>query len=83
VSPVKYEMDFYIPEDDILHSDSSEKFKSSIFAECFTVGLQLHRGARLQGTSRPRSRKCRLPSDMNQVSVLICEEQSLSRWMGE
>jgi hypothetical protein len=28
VSPVKYELDFYIPEDDILHSDRRERLKS-------------------------------------------------------
>jgi hypothetical protein len=30
VSPVKYEMEFYIPEDDILHSDCRENLKSYI-----------------------------------------------------
>jgi hypothetical protein len=28
VSPVKYELRFYIPEDDILHSDRRENLKS-------------------------------------------------------
>jgi hypothetical protein len=28
VSPVKYELEFYIPEDDILHRRRSENFKS-------------------------------------------------------
>jgi hypothetical protein len=28
VSPVRYELGFYIPEDDILHSDRREKLKS-------------------------------------------------------
>jgi hypothetical protein len=28
VSPVKYELDFYIPEDDILHSHCSENLKA-------------------------------------------------------
>jgi hypothetical protein len=28
VSPVKYEQGFYIPEDDILHSDRHGNFKS-------------------------------------------------------
>jgi hypothetical protein len=27
VSPVKYELSFYIPEDDILHSDRRENLK--------------------------------------------------------
>jgi hypothetical protein len=31
VSPVKYELGFYIPEDDILHSDRRENLKSYIF----------------------------------------------------
>jgi hypothetical protein len=30
VSPVKYELGFYIPEDDILHSHRRENFKSYI-----------------------------------------------------
>jgi hypothetical protein len=30
VSPVKYELGFYIPEDDILHSHSRENIKSYI-----------------------------------------------------
>jgi hypothetical protein len=30
VSPVKYELDFYIPEDDILHSHRREHLKSYI-----------------------------------------------------
>jgi hypothetical protein len=30
VSPVKYEMCFYFPEDDILHSHSCENFKTYI-----------------------------------------------------
>jgi hypothetical protein len=31
VSPVKYELGFYIPEDDILHSHRRENFKSLKF----------------------------------------------------
>jgi hypothetical protein len=30
VSPVKYDLGFYIPEDDILHSDRRENLKSYI-----------------------------------------------------
>jgi hypothetical protein len=30
VSPVKYELGFYIPEDDILHSHRRENHKSNI-----------------------------------------------------
>jgi hypothetical protein len=30
VSPVKYELGFYIPEDDILHSHSRENLRSDI-----------------------------------------------------
>jgi hypothetical protein len=33
VSPVKYELGFYIPEDDILHSHSRENFKSYILVD--------------------------------------------------
>jgi hypothetical protein len=32
VSPVKYELDFYIPEDDILHSHCCENLKSYKFS---------------------------------------------------
>jgi hypothetical protein len=31
VSPVRYELSFYIPEDDNLHSDRRENLKSYIF----------------------------------------------------
>jgi hypothetical protein len=39
VSPVKYELDFYIPEDDILHSDRREDLKSyvDLFASLVTT----------------------------------------------
>jgi hypothetical protein len=37
MSPVKYELGFYIPEDDILHSHRRESLKS------YTVSLCLHR----------------------------------------
>jgi hypothetical protein len=30
VSPVKYDLGFYIPEDDILHSHRRENFKSYV-----------------------------------------------------
>jgi hypothetical protein len=33
VSPVKYELGFYIPEDAILHSHRRENLKSYVFAE--------------------------------------------------
>jgi hypothetical protein len=33
VSPVKYEMTFYIPEDDILHSHRLENLKSYILIQ--------------------------------------------------
>jgi hypothetical protein len=39
VSPVKYELGFYIPEDDILHSHCREKLKSYIAL----TGLALQR----------------------------------------
>jgi hypothetical protein len=38
VSPVKYELGFYIPEDDILHSHRSENLKSYIALTDWTVG---------------------------------------------
>jgi hypothetical protein len=38
VSPVKYELGFYIPEDDILHSHCRENLKSCIELEVY-VGV--------------------------------------------
>jgi hypothetical protein len=37
VSPVKYELGFYIPEYDILHSDRSENLKSYIALTGWTL----------------------------------------------
>jgi hypothetical protein len=37
VSPVKYELGSYIPEDDILHSYSRENFKSYIALTGWTL----------------------------------------------
>jgi hypothetical protein len=37
VSPVKYEMGFYISEDDILHSDRRENLKSYIALTGWTL----------------------------------------------
>jgi hypothetical protein len=37
VSPVKYELYFYIPEDDILHSNCRENLKSYIALTGWTV----------------------------------------------
>jgi hypothetical protein len=37
VSLVKYELGFYIPEDDILHSDCSENLKSYIALTGWTL----------------------------------------------
>jgi hypothetical protein len=36
VSPVKYELRFYIPEDDILHSDRRENLRSHIASQKFS-----------------------------------------------
>jgi hypothetical protein len=36
VSPVKYELGFYIPEDDLLHSDRHENLKSYIIISLST-----------------------------------------------
>jgi hypothetical protein len=47
VSPVKYELGFYIPEDDILHSHRRENFKSyiptiwSLLLFCFNLKIHL------------------------------------------
>jgi hypothetical protein len=52
VSPVKYELGFYIPEDDILHSHCSENLKSyrlllGVLYGCqiFLSPPRLHNGA--------------------------------------
>jgi hypothetical protein len=41
VSPVRYELDFYIPEDDILHSNCSENLKYYIMKEIICVPFVL------------------------------------------
>jgi hypothetical protein len=37
VSPVKYELGFYIPENDILHSHCRENLKSYIELTCWVL----------------------------------------------
>jgi hypothetical protein len=37
VSPVKYELGFYIPEDDIIHSHRRENLNSYMENTCFTL----------------------------------------------
>jgi hypothetical protein len=37
MSPVKYELGFYIPEDDVLHSHCRENFKSYIALTGWTL----------------------------------------------
>jgi hypothetical protein len=37
VSPVKYELGFYIPEDDVLHGHCRENFKSYIALTGWTL----------------------------------------------
>jgi hypothetical protein len=37
VSPVKYELGFYIPEDDILHSDRRENLVACCLSPVFTL----------------------------------------------
>jgi hypothetical protein len=37
VSPVKYELGFYIPEDDILHSHRRKNFKSYMSLTCWAL----------------------------------------------
>jgi hypothetical protein len=39
VSPVKYEMGFYIPEDGILHSHCRENLKSYIVGRLFHIRI--------------------------------------------
>jgi hypothetical protein len=50
VSPVRYELGFYIPEDGILHSDRREHLKSYTPLHCMKMPLVC--GARVQSTSR-------------------------------
>jgi hypothetical protein len=44
VSPVKYELGIYIPEDGILHSHSRESLKSYIASDDFTRPVMLTSG---------------------------------------
>jgi hypothetical protein len=37
VSPVKYELEFYIPEDDVLHSHVRENLKSYLALTVWTL----------------------------------------------
>jgi hypothetical protein len=49
VSPVKYELGFYIPEDDILHSDRRESLKS--YTINFVLGTDVAAGNNQTKTS--------------------------------
>jgi hypothetical protein len=40
VSPVKYELCFYIPADDILHSHRRENLKSYMTLECYSETIR-------------------------------------------
>jgi hypothetical protein len=42
VSPVKYELGFCIPEDDILHSDRRENLKSYILCNKFKYVMLIY-----------------------------------------
>jgi hypothetical protein len=42
VSPVKYELGFYIPEDDILHSHRRGNLKSYTLSLCSTLTVRDH-----------------------------------------
>jgi hypothetical protein len=42
VSSVGYELVFYIPEDDVLQSDRSERLKCDIMVACSQYLLHLH-----------------------------------------
>jgi hypothetical protein len=42
VSPVKYELGFYIPEDDILHSHRRENVKFYITVNELRIGTTMH-----------------------------------------
>jgi hypothetical protein len=41
VSPVKYVLGFYVPEDDILHSDCRENVRTYMVIEIFVMGFEL------------------------------------------
>jgi hypothetical protein len=49
VSPVKYELGFYIPEDDILHSHRRENLKSykQIVIECIRIDTPVSLSVRI------------------------------------
>jgi hypothetical protein len=88
VSPVKYELGFYIPEDDILHSHCRENLKSHTSKLAVQFLNQLLRTVELTYVSLALQ-ACRCHSDrfkardqtalipINKVTVgLPCEEQS-------
>jgi hypothetical protein len=58
VSPVKYELGFYIPDDVILHSHRRENLKSYIlsedlFSEALTQKIQLTLESKFQKLEKP------------------------------
>jgi hypothetical protein len=40
MSPVKYELGFYVPEDGILHSHCRENHRSYMLKNCAPLGMQ-------------------------------------------
>jgi hypothetical protein len=56
MSPVKYKLDLYLPEDDILHSHRCENLKSYIDSSCFPVEPTQLRPIDTTGLTSPRLR---------------------------
>jgi hypothetical protein len=47
VSPVRYELEFYVPEDDILHTHRRENLES--YFQTLTLARDLNQGTRTYG----------------------------------
>jgi hypothetical protein len=56
VSPVRYELGFYIPEDNILHSHRRENLKSYISGECVFISEARGTTCGVQPATKPRHR---------------------------
>jgi hypothetical protein len=76
VSPVRYELCFYIPEDGILHSDSHENLKSHTFLYSSTLFLLMLAifvyTVRHNCTSSERgSRDAKFPVTRSKIIILL------------
>jgi hypothetical protein len=80
VSPVKYERGFYIPEDDILHSDRRENLKSYMFPFCFLQMVTTNEGA--PSSSDPGSESGTALSKLRQTlssSLMTAQDKGTSQ----